>query len=139
MAYDPFHTGAGSAVPPQTVKKRLRILVVDDEPNVRGVISAHLNDEGYNAETANDGVQALELFKSGSWDLVMTDRVMPKMNGDELARAVKALNPNVPVILVTAFADRPPDPEGANSPFDLVIRKPFTRDTLRAAIALVRL
>jgi two-component system, NtrC family, response regulator AtoC len=139
MASDSSHSGTGtSRARSATIKQRLRILVVDDEPNVRGIITAHLNDEGHDVGTANDGAQALERFKAESWDLVMTDRVMPKMNGDELAKAIKALNPKIPVILVTAFADRPPDPEVSDSPFDLVIRKPFTRDTLRAAIALVR-
>jgi CheY-like chemotaxis protein len=139
MASDSFHSGTGtSRARSATIKQRLRILVVDDEPNVRGVIAAHLNEEGHDVGTANDGAHGLARFKADTWDLVMTDRVMPNMNGDELAKAIKALNPKMPVILVTAFADRPPDPEETDSPFELVIRKPFTRDTLRAAIALVR-
>jgi CheY-like chemotaxis protein len=121
------------------LKPKLRILVVDDEPNVRGVISAHLHDEGHIVATAEDGQRGLERFMAGQWDLVLTDRIMPRMSGDELAREIKRINPKMPVILVTAFADRPPDPEGEKSPFDLVIRKPFTRDTLRAMISLVRM
>ena len=120
-------------------KPKLRILVVDDEPNVRGVISAHLHDEGHIVTTAEDGQKGLERFRAGEWDLVLTDRIMPRMSGDELAREIKRINPKMPVILVTAFADRPPDPEGEQSPFDLVIRKPFMRDTLRAMISLVRM
>lgn len=120
-------------------KERLRILVVDDEASVRGVITAYLHEEGHTVQTANDGIQGLERFVSETWDVVLTDRVMPRMGGDELAAAIKRLSPKTPVILVTAFADRPPDPEDKRSPFDLVIRKPFMRDTLRAAIALVRL
>lgn len=54
-----------------------------------------------------------------SWDLVLTDRIMPGMSGDELATAIKRINPKMPIILVTAFADRPPDPERQRSPFDL--------------------
>ena len=128
----------GSAASSATSGRRsLRILVVDDEPSVRSVITAHLHDEGHRVETAEDGVRGLERYVGESWDLVLTDRVMPGMSGDELATAIKRINPKTPVVLVTAFADRPPDPEGQRSPFDLVIRKPFTRDTLRAAIALV--
>jgi len=117
--------------------RRLRILVVDDEPSVRSVITAHLHNEGHEVVTAEDGVRGLECFVGEASDLILTDRIMPGMSGDELATAIKRLNPKMPVVLVTAFADRPPDPARQRSPFDLVIRKPFTRDTLRAAIALL--
>jgi CheY-like chemotaxis protein len=137
----PFGSSSSGAAASSSsrAKERLRILVVDDEPNVRAVIMAHLHEEGHTVQTANDGVEGLERFISETWDIVLTDRVMPRMGGDELAAAIKELNPKMPIILVTAFADRPPDPEDKGSPFDLVIRKPFTRDTLRAALALVRL
>lgn len=67
--------------------------------------------------------------------MIITDRVMPKLDGDGLAKAIKAINPTVPIILVTAFADRPPDPEGGESPFDMIIRKPLKHETIRAAIS----
>jgi CheY-like chemotaxis protein len=115
----------------------LRVLFVDDELTVRRIVAEYLEDEGHIVTTAEDGQEGLTLFKTGLWDLVMTDRVMPRLSGDGLAAEIKRINPKMPVMLVTAFADRPPDPEKKGSPFDLVIRKPFTRETLRAAIALV--
>ena len=113
-------------------KKKLRLLLVDDEPTVRGVIREWLEEDGYYVETADDGIQGLERFKDGAWDLVITDRVMPSLDGDGLARAIKELNPTVPIILVTAFADRP---DRGESPFDMIIRKPLNHETIRAAIA----
>jgi two-component system response regulator VanR len=97
----------------------------------RGLIREWLEDDGHHVETADDGLQGLEHFKAATWDLVITDRVMPKLDGDGLARTIKEINPTIPVILVTAFADRPPDPRG--SPFDMIIRKPFNQEALRAA------
>jgi CheY-like chemotaxis protein len=116
---------------------RLHILVVDDEATVRDIIREHLETEGHFVDVASDGEAGLESFKKGGWDLVLTDRVMPKLSGDGLAQAIKKLKPETPVILVTAFAERPPDPNDPYSPFDLVIRKPFTHETLRAAIGAV--
>ena len=129
-----FDTGRPQSTRPE---RRLRILFVDDEFTVRRVVTEYLQDEGHLVTTAKDGLEALELFRSGSYDLVMTDRVMPRLSGDGLAAELKHLDPKIPVMLVTAFADRPPDPEKRGTPFNLVIRKPFTRETLRAAIALV--
>ena len=116
-------------------KPRLKLLLVDDESTVRGVISEWLQEDGHYVETAGDGLHGLERFRNGTWDLVITDRVMPKMDGDGLAEAIKRINPKVPIILVTAFADRPPDVRRGGSPFDMVIRKPFTHETLTAAVA----
>lgn len=129
-----LHAGQSQSTRAQ---RRLRVLFVDDELTVRRIVAEYLEDEGHIVTTAQDGQEGLILFKTGLWDLVMTDRVMPRLSGDGLAAEIKRINPKMPVMLVTAFADRPPDPEKKGSPFDLVIRKPFTRETLRAAIALV--
>jgi len=126
----PFPPTAGGARP-------LRILVVDDEPSVLHIIEQHLTADGHEVHTAPNGILALERFVGEAWDLVLTDRVMPGMNGDELAEAIKRIDRSMPVVLVTAFAERPPDPEREQSPFDLTIRKPFTRETLRAALNFV--
>lgn len=115
----------------------MRILVVDDEPTILEVVTLHLEDEGHEVHTAADGVEGLERFVGETWDLVLTDWVMPRMKGDELAEAIKRINPRMPVVLVTGFADRLPSSGRQNSPFDLIVRKPFTRETLKAALKLV--
>ena len=115
--------------------KPLKILVVDDEPSVREVLEAMLSEDGHIVTAAASGDEALDLFRSERWDLVMTDRAMPQMNGDILAARLKALAAEIPVILVTGFADVMRDVGDHPPGIDLIVRKPFTRDSLRVAVA----
>ena len=82
---------------------RGRILVVDDEPLVRGAVSRMLAELGYNVLSAADGKQAVDLYRKlgGEIGLVIIDMVMPEMNGGECFRALRALNPDVKAILST--------------------------------------
>jgi CheY-like chemotaxis protein len=128
-----MRSGSSHSAPSDSApeRARLRILVVDDEWQVRQLMTAYLKEEGHYVISARDGQQALERFKASKWDLVITDSAMPKLSGDELAQAIKKLNIRMPIVLVTGFADS----DHKRSPFDLVIRKPFTPETLRAAIS----
>ena len=113
----------------------LKILVVEDEPMVREVICVYLAEDQHEVTTAENGRDGLEKFKAGTFDLVMTDRAMPEMNGDQLAIEVKKLRPEQPIVLLTGFGDlmagSGEQPEGV----DLVVSKPFTLATLRNAMA----
>jgi CheY-like chemotaxis protein len=122
------------AVHPEKATAPLRILVVDDEVSVREVLSAFLEGEGYEIQTANDGVEALEALEKSDWDLVFTDRAMPRMNGDELAAAVKQSNAKVPVVMITGFVDPKKDYQAEPRIVDVVVRKPFTFAAIRNAI-----
>lgn len=112
----------------------LHILVVDDEPAVRMVIVEYLSMDEHVVETACDGKEALEKFFAGYFDLVISDRSMPEMSGDQLAFAVKKEKPEVPFILLTGFGDlmnaADEHPEGV----DIIVSKPVTRQALRDAI-----
>jgi CheY-like chemotaxis protein len=112
----------------------LRILVVDDEPTVCEVLSIYFAEDGHDVSTAADGVEALELFKAGTWDIVVTDRMMPRMTGDELARELRRIAPTTPIILVTGYTDVQATAPGERPLFDRIIAKPFTRQILREAI-----
>jgi len=120
---------------PVSEKRQLSILVVEDEPLVREVISVYLNTDKHQVETAENGLEGLEKFRAGIFDLVLTDRAMPQMNGDQLAAAIKKINPTKPVILLTGFGDlmlgAGEQPDGV----DLVLSKPFTMNQLRDAVA----
>ena len=116
--------------PPQA--SPLRILVVDDESAVREVLSTCLKGGGHTVETATDGAAGWQQFQNGNWDVVLTDRVMPGMTGEQLATAIKQVAPHMPVVLVTGLADQSIARVGVTSPVDL--RKPFTLATLRNAI-----
>ena len=111
-----------------------KILVVDDEPSVRQVIGAYLESYGYAAEMATNGHEGLLRFRAGSFDAVMTDRAMPEMNGDALARAVKAEAPRMPVIMLTGFGDLLNARQDKPSCVDAVLSKPVRRAELRETL-----
>src|ERR1700722_1548408 len=104
MGVNPFHRspalrrGSGRAGRPF---RALRLLVVDDEPVLREVLSLFFQAEGHEVETAANGFLALEQFGKGRWDAVITDRAMPEMPGDELAVEIKKRSPGTPVIMIT--------------------------------------
>ena len=80
-----------------------RILVVDDEPAQREMISGFLKKQAFDVVVAENGAKALELFRQDSIDLILTDQKMPHLSGLDLLQAVRAINPETPVILMTAF------------------------------------
>jgi CheY-like chemotaxis protein len=84
---------------------RSRILVVDDDPTVRRLLADLLELRGYHVQVAWDGDEGLAAFREAPFDCVITDWLMPRKGGLELARAVKILNPMVPVIVCSASLD----------------------------------
>jgi CheY-like chemotaxis protein len=83
-----------------------RILVVDDEPSVRSFVDRVLREGGYVVRLASDGASALALLEEeGPFDLLLTDQVMPSMNGDELARRARIASPDMKVLYLTGFSD----------------------------------
>ena len=91
-----------------------RILVVDDEESMCQYLSILLRKEGYEVLTANSGSEALRVLESESVDLVMTDIQMPKMDGIQLLKGIKGLDPNIPVIIMTAYASEQSAIEAVN-------------------------
>jgi two-component system, NtrC family, response regulator AtoC len=79
-----------------------KVLVIDDEANLRKVLAALLRRDGFDVTVASDGEQGLAEFHKNGADIVVTDLVMPKAGGMEVLRAVNAANPDVPVIIITA-------------------------------------
>jgi PAS domain S-box-containing protein len=81
----------------------LSILVVDDDLGICGTLQELLEAAGCRVETANDGVEALKLVEAGNFDLLLTDVVMPNMDGHELYLACQEMHPDLPVLMMTAF------------------------------------
>ena len=117
--------------------RALRILVVDDQPVLCELLREYLLYDLHSVETAEDPREALERFREGDFDLVITDQVMAEMNGEQLAVQIKAHAPHVPVILLTGFGHDALSPESESGIIDLVVGKPLLRATLRSAIAKV--
>ena len=112
-----------------------RILVVDDEENLRRVTQLKLHQAGYEAMTACDGAQALELLPRNPQDLVITDLKMPGMSGMELLRKIREEYPEVIVIVVTAFGTVESAVEAMKlGAFDYII-KPVNADALKLVVS----
>src|SRR5947208_435673 len=112
-----------------------RVLVVDDEQSLRKILAATLQREGYEVEVASDGEEALAALDRDGADVVVTDLVMPKMDGLSLLRKVVVSHPDVPVIVVTAHGhvERAVERMKAGA-FDFVT-KPFEHAELKTIIA----
>jgi len=113
------------------------VLVVDDEPVVREVTAAYLQADGHSVAVAPDGAEALRLFESDAFDLVVTDRAMPGMSGDQLAAAVKERAPRTPVLLLSGFGDLMRAAGEVPAGVDAVLGKPLTGSRLKQAVASV--
>jgi CheY-like chemotaxis protein len=114
----------------------LHVLVVDDEPYVREVISGYLESDGHTVETAADGGEGLLKFLAGWYDLIITDRSMPEMSGDQLAASIKKHAPKKPVIIMlTGFGEMMNAVEELPQGVDTVIGKPASMEALRKAIS----
>ena len=112
----------------------LSILVVDDEQSMRDFLKILLQRDGHQVETAPNGDDALECFKNNNFDLVISDIRMPGMSGLDLLNSIKENSPEIPVIMITAFAS-PDDAVSAmkNGAFDY-ISKPFNVDEIKSVI-----
>ena len=114
---------------------KLKILVVDDEPQVCEAVKMLLEFNGHEVMTAGNGDEALALFDEGRFDLVITDYTMPGMKGDELALALKARLPGQPVIMLTAHAEMLKTVAVPLTGVDQLVSKPFRFADLQNAIA----
>ncbi len=117
--------------------KNMKILIVDDFSTMRRIIKNLMGDLGYaNTHEADDGSTALPVLKSGSFDFLITDWNMPKMQGIDLLKAVRAdpLIASLPVLLVTAEARREQIVAAAEAGVNGYIVKPFTAQTLKEKI-----
>jgi len=112
---------------------RARILVADDEPNLRRVLGAILQREGYEVTQAADGAEALQRLDD-SFDVVITDLKMPRIDGMEVLRQVGTRLPSVPVIMITAFGSVGNAVEAVKlGAFDY-LEKPFEQDQIRVIV-----
>jgi CheY-like chemotaxis protein len=116
----------------------LKVLVVDDEPMVCESFKLLLASDGYSVETVESGERALSRLGEEDFDVVITDYAMPEMKGDQLAARIKSRWPNLPVIMITVYAEMlqssPQPPPHA----DAFVTKPFSLDDLRHALSVAR-
>lgn len=112
-----------------------RILVIDDESNIRLMLRLALTHVGHTVETAEDGYAGLEKWGDGSgWDLALLDQRMPSLEGIEVLREICHRTPDARVIMITAFGTIDLATEAMALGATDFLRKPFTVETLRSAV-----
>jgi len=111
-----------------------KILVVDDEEAIREVVSTLLQAQGYNCTVCPNGRAGLETFRNDTFDLVLSDIVMPEMDGLKLLSELRVLDPDVPVIMVTAMHDISIALEAIRAGAYDYILKPFEKDQLHLSV-----
>lgn len=121
--------------PPGMEVPRARLLVVDDEQLIRELYGRVLSLEGYEVETAEDGASALEWLANGRFDLVITDRQMPQLDGVSMLLALRSAGGRVPVIMISASLAIQPLPAAIAKELFAILRKPTGRVELLAAVA----
>jgi len=114
-----------------------RVLVIDDEADVRAALRATLGDAGYAVTEARDGAEALEILRTNPPDAVLMDIYMPLQDGFEAIRALRRIAPAVKVIAISGGSRGNFDPLKAAEMLgaDRTLRKPFGIDELLAALA----
>ena len=114
-----------------------RLLIAEDEEPVRILVTRALNEAGHHATAAADGAEAFDLLKreSGGFDLILADIKMPVMDGIALALAVARDYPELPILLMTGYADQRERTAGLESLICDVVAKPFNVAEIRTAVA----
>ncbi|MFL6428323.1 MAG: response regulator transcription factor [Acidobacteriaceae bacterium] len=111
----------------------MRILVVDDEPQITRVLRASLASSGYEVTLARDGIEALDAFRQSAPDLVITDLSMPNMDGIELTRAIRQMS-DTPVIVLSVREQETMKVAALDEGADDYVTKPFSMQELLARV-----
>lgn len=115
----------------------MKVLVVDDEHRSRHLIETILESDGHTVVLATDAIEGLEMFRKSNFDLVVTDRAMPSVSGDEVAAEIARTRHGTPVIMLTGFGDIMNDKGERPAGVAEVIAKPVTRAEMRRVMTIV--
>jgi signal transduction histidine kinase len=131
----PLHLAGSETAPsaPPAAGRPLRILVADNHPILCGIVDEYLTRDCHLVETAADGREAFERFQRSRFDLVITGQAMPEMTGEQLAKAIKNISPETPVILLTGFGESR-NGNAHDQTIDHVLSKPVSSIDLRQSV-----
>jgi two-component system, response regulator, stage 0 sporulation protein F len=117
-----------------TVARHRSILVVDDDPEMRGLLLDVLRNEGYDVVDAKDGTEAVLALRARRFDLILMDKNMPGPSGLDLLPGFRRVCPDSKIIMMTAFGDVPSYIEAVEKGAAEYLFKPFRMEELKAAI-----
>ena len=120
------------------MREKLHTLIVDDDQRMAKTLLDILKVKGYEAELVHSGPEALEKVNKGRFDCVLTDIKMPQMNGVELYKAIKAEQPDLPVVLMTAYSTDKLVEEGLEEGAIASLTKPLDIDLLLSFLSILR-
>lgn len=110
------------------------ILIVEDDKRVADLLKAGLEENGYHVTAAYDGIMALRLFRANNFQLVVSDIVLPQMNGFELCREIRKIHAGVPILMLSALGTTDDKLDGFDAGADDYMVKPFDFRELTARI-----
>lgn len=113
------------------------ILIIEDDPRVANLLMNGLEENGYQVMAAYDGLMGLRLFQAHSFDLVISDIVLPKMNGFELCKEIRKVNSCIPILMLTALGATDDKLDGFDAGADDYMVKPFDFRELNARIKVL--
>ncbi|MBQ9897035.1 MAG: response regulator transcription factor [Synergistaceae bacterium] len=114
--------------------RNFKILIVEDEPSISEAVEAYIKRAGYDTLTAFDGQEALKLWQEQQPDLIVLDLMLPKLNGVDVCKIIRAENSQVPIIMLTAKSSDADIVNGLDSGANDYVSKPFSMRVLLARI-----
>lgn len=115
-------------------KVMYQILIIEDEQRVAELLKRGLEESGYQVVVAFDGMMGLRIFKSNTFHLIISDIILPKLDGFELSKEIRKINPAIPIIMLTALGSTDDKLEGFDAGADDYMVKPFDFRELNARI-----
>jgi DNA-binding response OmpR family regulator len=119
------------------MEKKIKILVVEDDPNLGTLLTEYLNAKGHEAVLRVNGKEGFDAFFKETFDFLILDVMMPVKDGFTLAREIRKVNPTVPILFLTAKSMKEDTLEGFNAGGDDYMTKPFSMDELLARMTAI--
>jgi CheY-like chemotaxis protein len=118
-------------------ERKFKILVVDDNENIREMLEDFLNFEGHKPVLAKDGKEALQIFCEQDFDILITDLGMPGMSGWELSEHIKQRKPEIPIVIITGWGAQLGAEDLKKNKVESILTKPFNLDQIKKMIETV--
>ena len=118
-------------------EERTKLLLAEDDPNLGKLLNEYLDAKGYDVKLAENGKQGFDYFKRGKFDLCLLDVMMPVKDGFTLAKEIRAMNAEIPIVFLTAKSMKEDTIEGFKVGADDYITKPFSMEELLARLKAI--